>query len=197
MSDELPIYILAAGASTRLGRPKQLVTIAGEPLLRRQCRIALDAALGPVTVVLGCHAESCAATITDLPVCTLLSTDWVEGLAASLRVATRDAQDRQAPALLVLQCDQFRITADDLRLLYRAWTHSGNAVRAVHDAYRGPPVMLPEACFAGMLELHGDQGARGVLAKLDPARVAEVACPNAIFDLDLPEHLALLDATRQ
>src|SRR5689334_4089900 len=61
------VAILASGASRRLGQPKQLVSLEGEPLLRRQCRIAVEARIGPVAVILGCHANECDQLIEGLP----------------------------------------------------------------------------------------------------------------------------------
>ena len=191
MDDRLLIAILAAGASRRLGQPKQLVSVNGEPLLRRQCRIAIEADIAPVAVILGCRAEECAATLTELPVTIRLNSEWDEGIASSLREAARAAVERSASGLLILQADQFQITAQDLQAIYAAWRESGEtkACRARHDDYAGPPVILPSACFAAVQQLQGDQGARSVLSSLGTQAVVEVAMPNATHDLDSPDQL--------
>jgi CTP:molybdopterin cytidylyltransferase MocA len=189
------VAVLAAGASRRLGRPKQLVELpSGEVLLRRQCRIALDADVGNVVVVLGCKAEECAAGIADRPVTTLINAAWEEGLASSIRVAARAAMDARAAGLLVLHGDQYRVTAGDLRALHNAWqaTGGGRAVRARNAEYAGPPVVLPAACLPAALTLEGEEGARRVLESLGPDGVLDVSMPNAAFDLDLPEQLGRL-----
>jgi hypothetical protein len=91
---DLVVAVLAAGASRRLGRAKQLVPIGGEPLLRRQCRCACRGE-GPVVVILGCDEEQYREVIIDLPV-DARNDEWAEGLprrcgprsvAASSRVA--------------------------------------------------------------------------------------------------------------
>src|SRR5687768_1508691 len=118
----LVVAILAAGASRRLGQAKQLVELpGGEPLLRRQCRVALDADVGPVVVVLGCHADACAAAVTALPVTIRVNVGWEEGLASSIRHAARAATDASAAALLIVHGDQYRVTAGDLRLVNAVW----------------------------------------------------------------------------
>ncbi|HKD35269.1 MAG TPA: NTP transferase domain-containing protein, partial [Pirellulales bacterium] len=89
--NRLLVAILAAGASRRLGQPKQLIELRGEPLLRRQCRMTIEADIGPVAVVLGSHANGCAATIADLPVARHINENWQEGLGASIREAARAA----------------------------------------------------------------------------------------------------------
>ncbi len=112
MSPELLVVVLAAGASRRLGTSKQLVSIDGEPLLRRQCRCALDAHVGRVLVILGCHADLHRRVISDLPI----------GLDVNDELAGRDGRD--APP-----CSRHREPA--------ASRDPGSAVRSVsHHAER-------------------------------------------------------------
>ncbi len=80
---DLVVAVLAAGASRRLGRAKQLVPVAGEPLLRRQCRCALDARIGEVVAILGCDDAQHREVIVDLPVEVRVNDEWREGLAAT------------------------------------------------------------------------------------------------------------------
>src|SRR5688572_29318466 len=101
MPDQLLIAILAAGASRRLGQPKQLVQLNGERLIRHQCLTALQAAIAPVAVILGCHHHQIAPTISDLNIQLILNPDWQEGLASSVRAATRAAITLRAKALLL------------------------------------------------------------------------------------------------
>lgn len=194
MPERLLVAILAAGASRRLGRPKQLVNVGGEPLLRRQCRVAIESGVGPVAAVLGCHADACAETIADLPVAVRVNEQWEEGLGSSLREAVRAAVEGEAVGLLVLHADQYRITAADLRVLHAAWAASGEttACRARHGDYAGPPAILPAACFAELLKLRGDAGARRVLSTLGADSLVDVPMPTATHDLDLPEQLPAL-----
>jgi CTP:molybdopterin cytidylyltransferase MocA len=112
---DLVVAVVAAGASRRLGRAKQLVPVGGEPLLRRQCRCALSARVGEVVAILGCDEAQHRKVIVDLPVDVRVNDKWAEGLAATLRSAVRAAKERQA-ALLVLPCDQYRYHDDVLGL---------------------------------------------------------------------------------
>jgi CTP:molybdopterin cytidylyltransferase MocA len=188
----LLMVVLAAGASRRLGQPKQLVLLGGESLLRRQCRLALETELGPVAVILGCHADECAATIADLPVVRHINERWAEGLGASIRLAARAAVANGAAGLLLMHVDQYRLTAADLHLLRAAWmgSHCLDACVANHGADFGPPVIFPRDCFAKLLKLDGDAGAHRVLAALPANTLRRVEVPNALHDLDLPADLA-------
>ncbi len=190
------LAILAPGASRRLGQPKQLVALGGEPLLRRQCRTALEAQIGPVAAILGCHAAECAATIIDLPVTRNINERWAEGLGVSIRCAAQVAAAADASGLLLLHVDQYRLTAADLNSLHAAWLDSRclSACAAIHGDDFGPPVIFPRRCFGELLQLNGDAGARSVLAKLPADALQRVEIPNAIADLDLPAHLTALSA---
>ncbi len=190
--NRLLLAVLAAGTSRRLGQPKQLVELDGESLLRRQCRVALEADVGPVAVILGCRATDCAATIVDLPIARHINRRWTEGLGMSIRRAAEAAVAANASGLLLLHVDQYRLTAADLRSLHAAWidSHGSKACVAVHGDDFGPPVIFPRRCFADLLQLFGDEGARRVLAALPADELRRVVIPNAIHDLDLPAELA-------
>jgi molybdenum cofactor cytidylyltransferase len=183
----LLVAILAAGASRRLGVAKQLVAIDGIPLARRQCLVALAASIGPVAIIVGSRAADLTPVVADLPVDVCVNPHWQEGMAASLRRAVRAALRHRAAALLVLACDQYRITPDDLRRLCTAWLGSGKGA-CVSRAGRhlGPPAIIPADRFDSVLELRGDVGARAVLFDSRRSRPLEVHNPRARFDVDYP-----------
>jgi molybdenum cofactor cytidylyltransferase len=117
---------------------------------------------------------------------------WREGIASSIREATRAAIENNAVALLILHGDQYRVTAWDLRKLHAAWAASAPSVacRSRHADYTGPPVILPAALFGELMQLRGDEGARPVLSTFDANSLIDVAMPNAMYDLDLPAQLS-------
>lgn len=93
---ELVAAELAAGASRRLGRAKQLMPIGGEPLLRRQCGRAPSARVGEVMPILGCDEAQHRDVIVDLPVDARVNDEWEEGLAQ--RSGARCARRRSGEA---------------------------------------------------------------------------------------------------
>jgi len=193
LSPDLVVAVLAAGASRRLGRAKQLVAIGGEPLLRRQCRCALDAGVGKVIVVLGFNADEHRSLIQDLPVEVHVNDNWEEGLAATLRCAVRAAQMLRV-ALLVLPCDQYRIVPEDLGALRNRWrlAPSKACVSRAGD-YTGPPVILPVDYHDHVRRLRGDMGARSLIYGSLSSGPEEVVNPRASFDLDSPTDLRIAE----
>ena len=192
MPDELLLAILAAGASRRLGQPKQLVELDGEPLVRRQCRIAMEADVGGVIVVLGCHHQKIAAAISDLGIDSIFNDQWQQGLAASVRAATRAAITASATALLLYHCDQYMITPADLIHLHHAWISAPTTVHLSRDGdHLGPPAILPARLFPSMLKLKGDTGPRAILC--EDSYVREIPIPSASLDIDCPDDTKVLE----
>jgi CTP:molybdopterin cytidylyltransferase MocA len=181
----IAVAILAAGASTRLGRPKQLVPWRGTTLLHHAARSALDAAVGPVWVILGSEAERCAAALAGLDVRVFRHDGWSEGMGSTIRVAAEAAlSDPGIGAVLVMTCDQPEVAADDLRRLAEEYRRSGAAV--VASAYAGTvgiPALFGRSQFEVLAALRGDQGARSVLAAQGD-RLVSVPCEAAAFDVD-------------
>jgi molybdenum cofactor cytidylyltransferase len=177
----IPAVILAAGASRRLGRPKQLVLHQGETLLRRA--VAAAAPCAPVLVVTGCGAEAVTAALEGLAVQVVFNPDWEEGMASSIRAGVQ-ALPAGAEGALFLVCDQPAVDAALVGRLLAAW--HGAPVACAYGGVRGIPVLLPARVFPQLLALKGDQGAQALLGGED---VVEVHFPLGIWDVDLPGDL--------
>ena len=147
-----------------------------------------------MTVILGCRAAECAATIADLPIERHVNERSADGLGTSIRSAANVAITARAAGLLLLHADQYRVTPADLHALDAAWldTDSLSACISISGDASGPPVIFPQSCFDSLLTLDGDRGARSVLAELPDGAVKRVPMPNSFFDLDRPADLASL-----
>ena len=182
--------VLAAGGSTRLGRPKQLLTRAGETLVHRAARLALESGASCVLVIVGAHADDVAAAVRDLPVECLVNARWSEGLAGSVRVAV-DSLAAHAHATLFLTCDQPALDAVDLHALLEAsrLAPSGSAATRLGDRVGVPAVVAPTMLRAA-LAVQGDRGLRDVL---NAAGADVIACdaPDLGVDIDTPEDVVL------
>ena len=193
MPSEPPVVgaiLLAAGASTRLGQPKQLLPWQGQSLLRRAAATAIDAGLSPVVVVLGSGAETMMGELDGLEVTIAINADWKVGMGSSLRAGLRKLTEIASPdAFIVLLCDQPRVTAASLQTLvmhYETEPHSA-IVSEYADGVLGPPTLLAAPLFPALLALHGDDGARAVIQTLPPGSVRRVSFPEAAADIDTVE----------
>lgn len=171
--------ILAAGASTRLGQPKQLITIAGETLLGRAVRTAREAGCAPIIVVLGAHADQIRSQCPLGDVIVAENQAWQEGMASSIRAGL--AACPPATGVALMTCDQPVVTASHLRKL----TASGAVTASAYAGRRGVPAFFPADSFPALRQLSGDTGARDLLRS-----AAIIDLPYGELDIDTAEDIA-------
>jgi molybdenum cofactor cytidylyltransferase len=185
--------ILAAGASSRMGSPKQLLLLDGQPLVVRAATAALDAGAWPVVVVLGAHAEKIRPVLARQPVLIVENSSWPEGMAASIRtgITTLTQFSRRLDAALVALCDQPAFTAAVIAQLLAAQHATGRSIVAARYATRhGAPALLLREHFPALAALTGEAGARDLLNG-SPTSVAAVDLPALAHDLDTPADYAV------
>lgn len=191
------VVILAAGASTRMGQPKQLLEIGGKPLLVRAVEAALHAPVWPVVVVLGAHAERIRPALARLPVLITENPAWAEGMASSIRagITTLQQFSRRLDAALIALCDQPAFSTDTLAQLIAVQRATGRSIVAARYANRqGAPALFLHEHFSTLAGLTGEEGARALLND-HPERIAAVELPALAVDLDTPEDVAALHRT--
>jgi molybdenum cofactor cytidylyltransferase len=191
--------VLAAGASRRLGQPKQLVQWRGQTLVARAVDHALALCDAGVVVVTGAHATAVAASLAELPhagtgLKPVYNAEWEQGMGASIARGMRALRAPGVPdpaGVLTLLVDQPAIARAELVSLVKLWqTNPLSLAAARYGQRRGVPAVFPQACFAALERLTGDTGARHLLAAA--TGVLELAIPAAAFDIDTPEALAAL-----
>lgn len=186
--------VLAAGASVRMGRPKQLIELGGRPLVVHAVDTLFEGGLAEVVVVTGAAATAVAAALPDRPgLRTAFNPDHATGQASSLRAGLA-ALGASVEAAVVLVCDQPGVTAAAVRAVLEAASANPRvpAVAARYDDARGHPVLLRRELFPRLMALTGDTGARAVLERVE---VLEVLIGGAAPpDADTPEDLARLQA---
>jgi CTP:molybdopterin cytidylyltransferase MocA len=199
MKTQIGAIILAAGASRRLGQPKQLLAHGGETMIERVIRLANEAGASPVIAVLGAHSALIAqavpinGAVVAIPV---MNDRWKEGIATSIHAGLRalDVVAPKAAGAMILGCDQPRLTAGHLRALMEVFSEQVEPAIAA-SAYAGTsgiPAVFPREVFAELRGLSGDKGARGLLMK-PPCLLVAVEFAGGEIDIDLPADLAQLE----
>lgn len=186
--DAIALVVLAAGESRRMGRPKQLLPVGGEPLVRRVVRELSEGFGGEIVVVLGAQASAVGAALDGLPVRTVLNEAWAEGMGASLScgVAAALAAERPPKAVVIALADQPGVGGAHVARLQKVWRETGRPV--VASASSGvvmPPVLFAAEWYRRLLALAGDSGARALLRTAGAD--LEVVPAGPWPDLDTPE----------
>ena len=190
--EPLAVVVLAAGRSTRMGAENKLAKpLDGKPLVAHAVDAALEAGIGPVTVVTGHEAESIEAALAGRDVTFVHNADFAEGMSTSLRRGL-EAVDAAAGAMIVLG-DMPDVSSDAIRALAAAFhEHDMQRIVVARDTStgrRGNPVVWPSALFGTLRAIEGDRGARDVLREREADLVA-VKMEGAALDLDTPAAFA-------
>jgi molybdenum cofactor cytidylyltransferase len=191
---KIGMIVLAAGASTRMGQPKQLLLHRGRTLLRNAVEIGLASVCRPVVVVLGAHAELMNDELKTLPVLMVENPDWEKGMSSSIRIGVETllTTSVELDGVVIMLCDQPLVTAGVVNELVE--THYKTEKKIVVSAYgqvRGVPVFFSSRLFAEIAELRAYEGARQIV-KNHPNDVATVYFPEAAVDIDTPQDYELL-----
>jgi CTP:molybdopterin cytidylyltransferase MocA len=190
---EVAGIVLAAGASSRMGRPKMLLPMGGGTQLSSVAGALLGGDLARVVVVLGCAADEVrrAAGLPEDPrLRVVVNDDWPSGMASSLRRGLEECAD--AAAALVALGDQAGITAERVRRIVEAWHPGASLVLPVSGGRAGHPVLFGRALWDELRALSGDVGGREVVKRHLQDAVLVAAEPLADLDTeeDLRRHLA-------
>jgi molybdenum cofactor cytidylyltransferase len=181
------LLLLAAGASSRLGQPKQLLPYQGKTLLRHAAEVAAASGCGPLVLVTGAWHEELLAEVAGLPFAATRNEHWEDGMGSSIRAglaALEGARGRAGqPAVVVMLCDQPLLTPAVLQALVRQFQATGQAVVAsAYGGTRGVPALFSRALFAELRELAGPTGARELLRR--HAQLPAVDFPGGEVDVD-------------
>lgn len=201
----LAVAILAAGASSRMGRPKQHLTFRGKTLIQNAVDIALKTGCRTIFLVVNSAAQSLLSTTQERVleanassrVIILVNELFTEGIASSIRIATEAARAySEIDGLLFLNCDQPLLSDDGISGLIRLYA-GGKIVASSFGGVIGSPAIFDRIFFPELSQLNGDVGAKSVI-KNHHECVIECVVENADFDVDTPaDYQALLAISSQ
>jgi molybdenum cofactor cytidylyltransferase len=177
--------VLAAGGSTRLGEPKQLLILGdGETLVHSAVRAAREAGCARICVVTGAVHDQVASAVSGLHPTVAHNRDWARGIGSSIRLGVTRLSD--VTAIVLLTCDQPALDAEIIRALLSRHEHAEAAIIASHYANTlGTPALFPRSYFPALRSLPDDSGAKLLIEK-SLERVESVDFPQGAFDLDSP-----------
>jgi molybdenum cofactor cytidylyltransferase len=186
--------VLAAGASTRLGQPKQLLQMNSESLLHRTIRLAEEAGCAPIFVVLGFEAERMRCDIADLDVRVVINSEWQSGMGSSLRsgmkALMKESQLPQKVALLL--SDQPLLSSEILFSLVKKSAETDSLIVATSYAGRlGVPAVFRKELYPDLQKVEGDKGAREMIQGYRD-QTASIDFPEGAIDIDTVQDLELL-----
>ena len=185
--------MLAAGSSSRLGQPKQLLQYNGSTLLQRAINSAAYVAT-QVFVVLGSNEGLIRRSIKEEQVTVLLNPNWDEGIGSSISYAVRSLinHSHEIESILFLVCDQPYVSKELLLDIKSLHLESGKQITACRYASTlGIPAVFNRSIFEELCNLNGDSGAKSIINRhQDQANFVDF--PKGSIDIDLKEDLDYL-----
>jgi molybdenum cofactor cytidylyltransferase len=181
----IAILILAAGGSSRMGKPKQLLPFGDDTLLTHAIRTAQKVDGTDFFVVIGAESETIEKSLNKLQVRTVVNSNWQEGIGSSIAIGIRKIGASAYRGALILLADQPAVDEAHLTKLLQAF--DDNPTRIIATAYPknvGAPALFGHEHFHALMELSGDQGAQKILKQKDPIVIEP---PSYFDDIDTPE----------
>ena len=178
--------LLAAGESSRLGTPKQLLLYKGQTLLQHILNSAIASNAHPVIVVLGAHAAIIEKKIDSNTATVIVNDTWQEGMASSIRVGIKNLLqvNPSVEGAVLVVCDQPYISSSLLNDLMEAQQKTGKPIITCSYANTfGPPTLFHKSIFPELLQLKGDVGARNILRN-HADKVEAIWFPQGNEDID-------------
>lgn len=193
---EVPLLVLAAGGSSRMGTPKQLLPWGQTTLLGHTLQTLMTFEKHPIYVVLGAYRNEVQAEINDLPVTPIHNTQWEKGMGVSIATGLKQvvANHPAAAAVLIALADQPLLDASYYSKLLEAHkvNPKANIVSGYSNGQQGVPAVFSNSFFDALLALNEDKGARHLIQKqkeqavvITTGQLADVDTPAAYRDLFL------------
>lgn len=189
---KISAILIAAGASRRLGRPKQLVPIDGQPLILYIIDQIRSSRVDELLVVLGANADEIEGIIPG-NVDILHNPNWSDGMSTSIRAGV-EYFSGQSDALMICVVDQYALTIAYINQLLELFDNKSHAVVAskYNNDVTGVPAVFDVSVFNQLLKLKGDRGAGKIIKQISaecPEKIDVLKFENGHLDVDKPEHI--------
>jgi len=188
-SSTVGLIILAAGASTRMGTPKQLLDYQGSSLIRHITDSAIASVCQPIMIVLGAYAERIQPELNDLPIQVVKNHQWREGMSSSIQAGLKALlmENSNLEAIAIALCDQPFVFSHTLNRLVEAYHSTDKPIIASEYAGTlGVPVLFHSTLFPELLALKTTEGAKKLIHKHYPD-VLKIPFAKGVIDIDTPK----------
>lgn len=188
-SSSVGLIVLAAGASTRMGTPKQLLLYRGRSFVRHITEVAIASLCHPIVVVLGANAERIKPEINQFPIQIIENKQWAEGMNTSIRVGIEalNTVNQNIEAVVIALCDQPFISSHTLDQIVEAYHLTGKPIVASEYAGTlGVPALFSRTIFSELMTLKSTKGAKQLIKK-HVHELSRVPFPEGAIDIDTPE----------
>ncbi|QLG46912.1 nucleotidyltransferase family protein [Costertonia aggregata] len=193
--NDIPALILAAGASTRMGQPKQLLPWGNSSLLQHAIKVVKASKCNNIYLVLGANSSLIEDTITDPDVTIINNETWKLGLGNSIAVGIRKINALESPnGILIMLADQPFIDQAHLDRLIHTFQHGKkNIIATLYHQKNGVPALFHSTYFSELVQLNDDFGAKGIINTYKND-VVSIASQNNSIDIDtLDEYKYLIN----
>ncbi len=182
--------VLAAGLSTRMGRPKQTLSVKGKAMLEWVLEVLRESKVDTTVVVLGARAAQVKERVRFMDERIIVNPDFRKGMGSSLRIGLASIEHEADAALVVLGDQPFLSTRTVDRLVEAYKATKAPVVVPVYHKRRGNPVLFDRSLFPQVMKIKGDSGAKSVV-RANEGRLREVAVDDigVLADIDRPSDL--------
>ena len=177
--------LLAAGGSSRLGRPKQLLQFHGKTLLRRAAETLADSVCDPIIIVLGAEIDGSKSEIADLRLHVVVNDDWQAGMSSSIKAGLKGLLNIEPnlAAVVITLCDQPYVIANQIGLFTTEFHNTrADIIAAKYGETTGVPALFSHEMFDKLLCLEGDKGARELIRNTNS--LVTIKLGEGAFDID-------------
>lgn len=186
---KIGLIILAAGAATRMGRPKQLLSYQGRSLILHAVEVALASLCQPIIVVLGAYVEQIKPELMPKAVQVVENSQWQEGMSSSIRagISMLLKTNSKLDAVIISLADQPLVSPQIFNQLIQSYQETQKVIIASrYNETTGVPALFSNALFPELMQLEGDKGAKALIQKyIDTGLILLI--PEAAIDIDTPD----------
>ena len=192
MKNPLPVagLVLAAGSSSRMGQPKQLLEFEGQCLVARAVNQLIESGCSSVTTVLGANSEIIGSVLQNVATKVVSNKDWSQGIGTSIAYGVTEIP-QASEAVLIALGDQPLIRTQHYRNLLQQFSINETTIAATQypDGRSGVPALFIQCHFSALRELEGDSGAQSFIRRHPHSRID---VNGELLDLDTPDDVARL-----